>query len=270
MTANERADSRRRWMLAGVASLLLHLSLLVWWRGVDLAPGDGSAGSGGAGGGGGLGPGASVIEVSIDVDAPVPAGTVVPAEDVAVAATAIPVTTEPDSPVPTTERSDSLPIPLAAVTAGPTPAAGEESGPGSGSGSAQASGQGSGQGPGDGSGIGDGAGTGTGGGSGGVGARTGGTGSGTGGGTVPPRPIEITWPDTRKLSHCVGLRIDVRIRVDAQGRVERVEPVSAGQPDDCVKAALETARRIKFAPGTVAGKPTTLWSLVTIDFEKKK
>ncbi len=265
MTTNERADSRRRWMLAGIASVMLHLSLLVWWRGVDLAPGDGSAGSGGSGGGGGLGPGASVIEVSIDVDAPVPAGTVVPAEEVAVETNAIPVTTEPALPVPTTEHTDSLTIPLAAVPSGPTPTTGEEGLPGSTGGP----GQGSGQGSGDGSGVGDGAGTGTGGGSGGVGARTGGTGSGSGGGTVPPRPIEITWPDTRKLSHCVGLRIDVRIRVDAEGRVERVEPASTGQPDDCVKAALETARRIKFAPGTVAGKPATLWSLVTIDFEKK-
>jgi hypothetical protein len=103
-----------------------------------------------------------------------------------------------------------------------------------------------------------------------VGARTGGSGDGIGGGTVPPRPIEITWPDTRKLSHCVGLRVDVRIRVDAEGRVEKVEPASTGLPEDCVRAALETARRIKFAPGTVAGKPATLWSLVTIDFEKKK
>jgi len=66
------------------------------------------------------------------------------------------------------------------------------------------------------------------------------------------------------------LRIDVRIRVDELGRVERVEPASTGLPEDCVRAALDTAKRIKFTPGTVAGKPAALWSLVTIDFEKKK
>jgi hypothetical protein len=37
-----------------------------------------------------------------------------------------------------------------------------------------------------------------------------------------------------------------------------------------VRAALETARRIKFTPGTVAGKPAALWSVVTIDFEERK
>jgi hypothetical protein len=37
-----------------------------------------------------------------------------------------------------------------------------------------------------------------------------------------------------------------------------------------MRAALDTARRIRFTPGTVGGEPATLWSLVTIDFEKKK
>ena len=105
----------------------------------------------------------------------------------------------------------------------------------------------------------------------GVGARLGGAGDGGGGGgAVPPRPVEITWPDTRRLAHCVGLRIDVRIRVDAQGRVERVEPASQGVASECVRAALETAKQIKFTPGTVAGKPATMWTQVTIDFEKEK
>jgi hypothetical protein len=120
---------------------------------------------------------------------------------------------------------------------------------------------------------GSGAGAGTGGGLEGLGtgARTGGAGSGTApSAVVPPRPVEITWPDTRRLSHCVGLRVDVRIRVDARGRVETVEPVSTGVPDDCMRAALDTARRIRFTAGTVGGEPATLWSLVTIDFEKSR
>lgn len=257
MTTSERSDARRRWAIAASASLLLHLSLLLWWRGVDLSPGGGSSGghAGGRGGVAGFGPG-SVIDVQIDVDAPVPAGTPVSAEEVATETAPISVTTTPHDATASIATPDSS---RAGVASG-----GTDTGAGTGEGTGAGTGEGLG------SGTGEGFGSGEGGSGGGVGARTG---AGTGdarGGTVPPRPIEITWPDTRKLSHCVGMRIDVRIRVDQLGRVERVEPASTGLPDDCVRAALETAKRIKFTPGTVAGKPATLWSLVTIDFEKGK
>lgn len=254
MTTSERSDTRRRWALAATASLLLHLSLLLWWHGVDLAPGGGPSGghAGGRGGVQGFGPG-SVIDVQIDVDAPVSAATPVPAEAVAIETAPIAVATPPHDTPASAATPDSSRAGLSSRGGG----TGDQSGAGTGEGS---------------DGTGEGFGTGDGGTGSGAGARTG-AGVGTGAansGTVPPRPIEITWPDTRKLSHCVGLRIDVRIRVDQLGRVERVEPASTGLPDDCVRAALETAKRIKFTPGTVAGKPATLWSLVTIDFEKGK
>jgi len=244
MTAGERNDSKRRWLIAGTASLFLHASLLLWWRGVDFGPGDGAANGGAGGSNGAFAPG-SVIEVQIDVDAPRAAGTTVAAEEV------------------TEVTIESTPLPVEPAAAGATSeSAADTSGAGGTSGNAAGeSGTGSGAGSGAGGSL-DGLGT---------GARTGGSGGGSApGATVPPRPIEITWPDTRRLSHCVGLRVDVRIRVDATGRVERVEPASAGVPDDCMRAALDTARRIRFTPGTVGGEPATLWSLVTIDFEKKK
>jgi TonB family protein len=242
MTAGERDDARRRWVIAGAASLLLHASLLWWWRGVEPTPGEGEAGGGSGGLRGGFAPG-SVVEVQIDVDAPITAGTTVPANDVTVEAAPLP-----------TEPTPAVPVESSASASGP---GGEENSSGSGAGEA---------------GAGSGAGSGTGGALNGLGsgARTGGTGTGTAhSAVVPPRPIEITWPDTRRLSHCVGLRVDVRIRVDAAGRVERVEPASAGVPDDCMQAALDTARRIRFTPGTIGGEPATLWSVVTIDFERK-
>lgn len=255
MNTAERADSRRRWIVAATASLLIHASLFAWWRGIDLAGGDGSGGAGGGGRAGapGFGPG-SVIEVQIDVDAPVAAGTTIPAEDVTVEA--IPVPAEVATEM-TASAEDPVLVPAPPAISG---GGGSEGGSGAGEGT----GEGSETGRGEGFGVGDAEG------SAGVGARTG-SGSGPrGGGTVPPRPVEITWPDTRKLAHCVGLRIDVRIRVDALGRVERVEPASQGLPADCVQAALDTAKRIRFTPGTVDGKPAALWSLVTIDFEKKR
>lgn len=242
MTAGERSDTRRRWVIAGTASLLLHASLLWWWRGVELTPVDSEAGGGSGGLRGGFAPG-SVVEVQIDVDAPMAAGTVVPAEEVTTEST--PISVRPTAAAPS----------VASDTASGT----SETGGGSGSGTGEA-GTGSGAGAGTGGAL-DGLGT---------GARTGGSGSGTAqSAVVPPRPVEITWPDTRRLSHCVGLRVDVRIRVDATGRVERVEPASAGIPEDCMQAALDTARRIRFTPGTIGGEPATLWSVVTIDFERK-
>jgi outer membrane biosynthesis protein TonB len=253
VTESERNDTRRRWAIATTASLFIHLSLLWWWRGVDFAPGTGPAG-GSEGGGAGFGMG-SVIEVQIDVDAPVPAGATIPAEDVAVESVALPVETPPDPITTSNAETSSTPDSIATAGGGSTSGSGEGPGQGTGSGSA---------------GTGEGLGTGDGGAPGGTGARTGGASGPATSGTVPPRPVEITWPDTRRLAHCVGLRIDVRIRVDELGRVERVEPASTGLPEDCVRAALDTAKRIKFTPGTVAGKPAALWSLVTIDFEKKK
>jgi outer membrane biosynthesis protein TonB len=97
----------------------------------------------------------------------------------------------------------------------------------------------------------------------------------TGGGTrrgetIPPRPIEITWPETRRLRHCIGRHVDVRIRVGEDGGIREVEPQDDDVPPDCLRAALDAARRIKFTPGKVDGRPAELWAQVRIDFEEKR
>jgi TonB family protein len=251
VSTGERYDTRRRLAIAIGASILLHLSLLLWWQGTGSGgggnPGGGSSGPGGSGG---IASG-SVIEVDIAVDADVPAGTLVPVEAdlVQVSHDATPERTATDADT----RHASAPSATDSLSGSSASGNGNEGGGGG-------DGSGSGGGTGSGDGLLDG-----------VGARLGGSGSGGGGGgAVPPRPVEITWPDTRRLAHCVGLRIDVRIRVDAQGRVERVEPATPGAASECVTAALETAKQIKFTPGTVAGKPATMWTQVSIDFEKEK
>lgn len=86
---------------------------------------------------------------------------------------------------------------------------------------------------------------------------------------VPPRPVEITWPDTDKLGHCLGLEVDIRIRVDAGGEVLRVEPVPGDHPADCTRAAREAARRIRFRPGTVDGKAEAMWTQIRIEFRSR-
>ena len=87
---------------------------------------------------------------------------------------------------------------------------------------------------------------------------------------IPPRPLEITWPDTRELKHCLGHQIDVRIEVGEDGAILQIEVEEEGHPPDCVLAALQSARQIVFAPGRVGGKPTAMWTQIRIDFEKRK
>lgn len=87
---------------------------------------------------------------------------------------------------------------------------------------------------------------------------------------VPPRPVEITWPETEKLGHCLGLHIDIRIRVGAGGEVMRVEALDPGHPGDCTQAAIDAAERIRFRPGTVDGKPRAMWTQIRIEFRRQR
>lgn len=88
--------------------------------------------------------------------------------------------------------------------------------------------------------------------------------------TIAPRPIEITWPETRRLKHCIGRHVDVRILVGEDGKIQKVEPQPSDLPPDCLRSALDAARKIRFEPGRVDGKPATLWAQVRIDFEEKR
>jgi hypothetical protein len=86
---------------------------------------------------------------------------------------------------------------------------------------------------------------------------------------IPPRPVEITWPETRDLNHCLGMHVDVRIQVDETGKIRVVEPLNPGLPEDCVNAAVRAARRIVFLPGRADGKPQTMWTEIRIDFRRQ-
>jgi len=87
---------------------------------------------------------------------------------------------------------------------------------------------------------------------------------------IPPRALEITWPDTRNLKHCLGHHIDMKIRVDAEGAISSIQPLDMNHPSDCIEAAVESANEIIFEPGRVDGIPTAMWTHVRIDFRKKK
>ena len=87
---------------------------------------------------------------------------------------------------------------------------------------------------------------------------------------IPPRALEITWPDTRDLGHCRGHHIDLMIQVDEKGSIITIKTLDSNHPQDCIDAALESASQIVFEPGRVNGVPAAMWTQVRIDFRKKK
>lgn len=86
---------------------------------------------------------------------------------------------------------------------------------------------------------------------------------------IPPRPVEITWPETSNLKHCLGSHVDLRIRVDEKGKITAIEPMRGDIPGDCVDAAVRAARRIVFLPGRADGTPQTMWTEIRIDFRRQ-
>lgn len=86
---------------------------------------------------------------------------------------------------------------------------------------------------------------------------------------IPPRPVELTWPNTRNLGHCLGHSIDVRIEVGRRGEVLDVQAAGNDHPSDCIRAAIASARRIVFEPGEIDGVPSQMWTQIRIEFRKK-
>lgn len=86
----------------------------------------------------------------------------------------------------------------------------------------------------------------------------------------PPRPVEITWPETRKLKQCIGESVTVRIWVSEEGKVKDAQVVPSGVLPACADAALVAARHIRFEPGRQGGVPITMWTEVRIDFQRQE
>ena len=78
------------------------------------------------------------------------------------------------------------------------------------------------------------------------------------------------WLATQDLGHCLGRYIDVQIQVGETGEIIQVHLPDTEHPPDCLSAALESARRIVFAPGKINGRPARMWTEIRIDFRKKK
>jgi TonB family protein len=87
--------------------------------------------------------------------------------------------------------------------------------------------------------------------------------------SVPPRPVEITWPETRQLKQCIGQSVNVEILVAEDGKVKDVKVVPSDILPACADAALAAARHIRFEPGRTGGVAATMWTQVRIDFQKR-
>lgn len=88
-------------------------------------------------------------------------------------------------------------------------------------------------------------------------------------GAVPPRPIEITWPETRQLKECIGQSVSVRIRVSEKGAVKEARVVPSNVMAACTEAALDAAKHIRFEPGRQGGVAVEMWTEVRIDFQQR-
>jgi len=86
---------------------------------------------------------------------------------------------------------------------------------------------------------------------------------------VPPRPVEIQWPETRKLKECIGQSVNVDIWVSEDGRVKDVKIDSSAILPACADAALAAARHIRFEPGRAGGVAVAMWTKVRIDFQRR-
>lgn len=87
--------------------------------------------------------------------------------------------------------------------------------------------------------------------------------------SVPPRPVEITWPETRQLKQCIGQSVNVQILVAEDGKVKDVKIVPTEILPACADAALAAARHIRFEPGRTGGVAAAMWTEVRIDFQKR-
>jgi hypothetical protein len=86
---------------------------------------------------------------------------------------------------------------------------------------------------------------------------------------IPPRPVEMTWPDTRHLSTCIGTRVVISLQVEKDGSIIQMLPEETDLPEACIQAALEAAGKIIFEPGRINGTAARMWTRVQIDFRRE-
>lgn len=67
-------------------------------------------------------------------------------------------------------------------------------------------------------------------------------------------------------SHVTG-RMELRLWLDRDGRIDRVQLLKTELPDVFSDAALEAFRRMLFRPGEIQGVPVASWSDIVVGFE---
>jgi outer membrane biosynthesis protein TonB len=86
-----------------------------------------------------------------------------------------------------------------------------------------------------------------------------------------PRILQAAWPSRSVLAALKASgRLRYRLRVEADGRVSAWELLDAGGFDcaPCLREAERIIRELRFAPGTLDGRPVACWVPYEISFEK--
>lgn len=86
-----------------------------------------------------------------------------------------------------------------------------------------------------------------------------------------PRILQAAWPSRDLLAELeASARLRYRLRVEVDGRVSDWELLDAGKIDcpACRGEAERIIRELRFAPGTLDGRPVACWVPYEISFEK--
>jgi hypothetical protein len=88
---------------------------------------------------------------------------------------------------------------------------------------------------------------------------------------TPPRPLRQVKPATpSNVRNLISedVQINVRVEIDATGRVVRAEPVSKGKHDFLTSLALEAARQWRFSPAREGSQNVSSSAVVGFQFKK--
>jgi TonB family protein len=89
------------------------------------------------------------------------------------------------------------------------------------------------------------------------------------GATVQPKPLYIPWPTYPRGVKEVQGSVELLVLVNEKGEVENVKVTRSLPVEELNRIAVESARRIRFIPGTERGMRTSMWVRLTIGFQPR-
>jgi TonB family protein len=101
-------------------------------------------------------------------------------------------------------------------------------------------------------------------------APGGGAGGGEGGVVVPPVIVAMAWPEyPAEARRAPSVPIVIAVHVTASGEVDDVRLENATDCPPCERAAVASAWRLRFSPGTRDGEPAAMWTRFPVTFKRR-